>query len=153
MTRVWGSIWAPFLASLLLVGWLLEVAAGSSDGTWTVKHEAGRCALKGQCGKKSFFGGQLPCPDNSVAEVPDEDTRKKLVAICGDRWDNGAICCDGDQVCNAMKQPRSLHPWDMLTRTDQLPQYKPQACRIHHLFLPSLQGELLQSLLHLYLLA
>ena len=98
-------MWAPFIASLLLVAWLLEVATCSSDGNWTVNHEVGRCALKGQCGKKSFFGGQLPCPDNAVAEDPDEDTRKKLVAICGDKWDTGAICCDGDQVCDFMEQP------------------------------------------------
>ncbi|KAI4276572.1 MAG: hypothetical protein LQ337_002402 [Flavoplaca oasis] len=98
MTRVWGSMWTPFIASLLLAAWLLDVVTGSTDGNWTVKHEAGRCALKGQCGKKSFFGGQLPCPDNSVADDPEEDTRKKLVAICGDKWDDGAICCDGDQI-------------------------------------------------------
>lgn len=72
--------------------------AFASDGNWTEKHEAGRCAIKGQCGKKSFFGGELPCPDNSLAEDPDEDTRKKLVAICGESWKNGDICCDGDQV-------------------------------------------------------
>lgn len=127
MTRVWGSIWPPFVASLLLLGWLFEVAAGSSDSTWTAKHEAGRCALKGQCGKKSFFGGQLPCPDNSAAEVPNEDTRNKLVAICGDKWAKGAICCDDDQVCNNMNKPRSLHSCGMLIRTDRFPQYKSQA--------------------------
>ena len=95
---------APILASLVIVGWLLQLATGSNAGNWTVKHEAGRCALKGQCGKKSFFGGQLPCPDNSVAEKPDDGTRKKLVTICGDKWDEGAICCDGDQVYAAMKK-------------------------------------------------
>ncbi|KAI4102155.1 MAG: hypothetical protein L6R37_004520 [Teloschistes peruensis] len=75
-----------------------QTVIGSDDGSWTVKHEAGRCALKGQCGKKSFFGGQLPCPDNSVAGKPDDDTRKKLVAICGSKWNDGAICCDSDQI-------------------------------------------------------
>ncbi|KAL9027086.1 MAG: hypothetical protein Q9196_004340 [Gyalolechia fulgens] len=54
--------------------------------------------MRGQCGKKSFFGSQLPCPDNSVAQTPDDGTRKKLIAICGDKWDDGAICCDGDQI-------------------------------------------------------
>lgn len=72
-------------------------ALGSEDN-WTVKHEEGRCAMRGQCGKKSFFGGELPCPDNGLAEAPDEDTRTKLVAICGDDWNEGNVCCDEAQV-------------------------------------------------------
>lgn len=71
-----------------------------SEGNWTVKHEEGRCALRGQCGKKSFFGGELPCPDNGLAEEPDENTRTKLVAICGDDWSEGDVCCDEAQVDN-----------------------------------------------------
>lgn len=98
MTTPWGSTRASLLAILLFVFVLCRAAAVSIDGNWTIKHEAGRCALKGQCGKKSFFGGQLPCPDNSVAEEPGDATRKKLVAICGDKWDDGNICCDDDQV-------------------------------------------------------
>ena len=54
--------------------------------------------MKGQCGKKSFFGGQLPCPNNTLAEEPEDDIRKKLVDVCGDSWSEGNICCDGDQV-------------------------------------------------------
>ncbi|CAD6582982.1 MAG: hypothetical protein ASARMPREDX12_001140 [Alectoria sarmentosa] len=71
-----------------------------SEENWTVKHEEGRCAMRGQCGKKSFFGGELPCPDNGLAEEPDEDTRTKLVAICGDDWNEGDVCCDEAQVDN-----------------------------------------------------
>lgn len=73
-------------------------AALATDGSWTPKHEEGRCAIRGQCGKKSFFGGQLPCPDNEPAQQPERDTRAKLVAICGDRWSTGNVCCDVDQV-------------------------------------------------------
>ncbi|KAM0805412.1 niemann-pick C1 protein precursor [Usnea florida] len=65
-----------------------------------MKHEEGRCAMRGQCGKKSFFGGELPCPDNGLAEKPDDDTRTKLVAICGDDWSTGDVCCDQSQVDN-----------------------------------------------------
>ncbi|KAL8751749.1 MAG: hypothetical protein Q9184_005964 [Pyrenodesmia sp. 2 TL-2023] len=97
MTRPWGLVRVSLLASLFTF-LLCRAAAVSNDGNWTIKHEAGRCALKGQCGKKSFFGGQLPCPDNSVAEEPGDATRKKLVAICGDKWDDGKICCDDDQI-------------------------------------------------------
>ncbi|KAL9127586.1 MAG: hypothetical protein Q9217_003566 [Psora testacea] len=70
----------------------------ASDEAWTTKHEAGRCAIRGQCGKKSFFGGELPCPDNGMAEEPAKDTREKLVNICGDDWSKGEICCDNDQI-------------------------------------------------------
>lgn len=76
----------------------LYVNVLGSEGNWTVKHEEGRCAMRGQCGKKSFFGGELPCPDNGLAEEPDEGTRTKLVAICGDEWSEGNICCDEAQV-------------------------------------------------------
>lgn len=29
--------------------------------------EAGRCAMYDSCGRKSMFGGELPCPDNQLA--------------------------------------------------------------------------------------
>ena len=63
------------LASIPL---LLRVAATGAN--WTTKHEKGRCAIRGQCAKQSFLGGELPCPDNGLAEAPDTDTQKKLVA-------------------------------------------------------------------------
>ena len=77
---------------------VLCLNALGSEGNWTVKHEEGRCAMRGQCGKKSFFGGELPCPDNGLAENPDVATRTKLVAICGDDWSGGDVCCDEAQV-------------------------------------------------------
>lgn len=89
--------WPRLLLSITIIA-LLSVPASAGDGNWTVKHEKGICAMKGQCGKKSFFGGQLPCPDNTKAEKPDEDVRKKLVEICGDDWSEGSVCCDNDQV-------------------------------------------------------
>ena len=63
--------------------------------------------MKGQCGKKSFFGGELPCPDNSLAEEPEKEVRRKLVDICGDDWKEGALCCDEDQVMQ-VKPTRDL---------------------------------------------
>lgn len=82
----------------------LYVDVSANEGNWTEKHEAGRCAIRGQCGKKSFFGGELPCPNNGKAEAPDEDTRKKLVAICGDTWDDRDVCCDSAQVRSVQDQ-------------------------------------------------
>ncbi|KAF8448566.1 sterol-sensing domain of SREBP cleavage-activation-domain-containing protein [Terfezia claveryi] len=56
------------------------------------------CALRGQCGKKSFFGSQLPCPDNGPAEEPSEKVRRKLVELCGDQFREGPVCCEEEQI-------------------------------------------------------
>lgn len=61
-------------------------------------HEAGRCAIRGQCGKKSLFGGNLPCVDNGLAKDADASSRQKLVSLCGDKWSNTPVCCDEEQV-------------------------------------------------------
>lgn len=64
----------------------------------TPLHEAGRCSIRGTCGKKSFFGSELPCPDNGLAEEPDATVRKHLVDICGPKWTTGPVCCEDAQV-------------------------------------------------------
>ncbi|EYE92084.1 sphingolipid transporter NCR1 [Aspergillus ruber CBS 135680] len=61
-------------------------------------HEEGRCAIRGHCGKQSFFGGELPCPDNGLAEKPETPVRKKLVDLCGSKWEEGPVCCLEEQV-------------------------------------------------------
>ncbi|KAJ6155292.1 hypothetical protein N7470_005858 [Penicillium chermesinum] len=61
-------------------------------------HENGRCALRGQCGKQSFFGGELPCYDNELARQPDDPVRQKLVKLCGPKWQEGPICCESEQI-------------------------------------------------------
>jgi Niemann-Pick C1 protein len=84
--------------------WHLAAVAGlvavtlASGGAYTPKHEAGRCALRGNCGKTGFFGPELPCVDNEVAEEPEDEVRKQLVGICGPKWDSGPVCCAGEQV-------------------------------------------------------
>ncbi|KJZ74583.1 hypothetical protein HIM_05933 [Hirsutella minnesotensis 3608] len=85
---------APLLgaASLLLPG--LAAAIES----YTPKHEAGRCAFRGQCGKQSLFGKDLPCVDNGPAHDPDADLRKELVGLCGSEWSDRPVCCTLDQV-------------------------------------------------------
>ncbi|KAJ5569471.1 NPC intracellular cholesterol transporter 1-related protein 1 [Penicillium hispanicum] len=71
----------------------LVAAAGE-----TKIHEKGRCAIRGHCGKKSFFGGELPCPDNDLAHQPEDSARRKLVDLCGPRWEQGPICCHNEQI-------------------------------------------------------
>ncbi len=84
---------------LLCVALFISLGVADDEG-WTQKHEKGRCAIRGQCGKKSFFGGELPCPDNGLAKEPGDDVREKLVGICGEKWNEGSICCDDKQVSN-----------------------------------------------------
>ncbi|KAL2217316.1 cholesterol transport protein [Thermoascus aurantiacus ATCC 26904] len=81
----------PFVAGLAP---LLGVRAEGE----TRLHEKGHCAIRGHCGKKSFFGGDLPCPDNGLAEEPDATVRQKLVALCGSKWAEGPVCCKDEQV-------------------------------------------------------
>ncbi|KAF6842989.1 Niemann-Pick type C-related protein 1 [Colletotrichum musicola] len=85
------------LWKLLGAGGLLLAGLASAE-PYTPKHEAGRCAMRGHCGSKSFFGKQLPCVDNGPAQDPDEKLRQQIVDLCGEKWNSGPVCCDADQV-------------------------------------------------------
>jgi len=97
------------LSQLVTAGGLLFLAGlGSASDEpgqkpLTPKHEAGRCALRGQCGSKSLFGGQLPCVDNNPAEEPDDKLRQELVDLCGPKWSTGPVCCIAEQVATLKK--------------------------------------------------
>ncbi|ROV90169.1 hypothetical protein VSDG_08769 [Cytospora chrysosperma] len=86
------------LTALVAAGALALASLGEADQLYTPKHEAGRCAIRDHCGKKSFFGKELPCVDNGLAEEPDQDLRKQLVDLCGPKWNDGPVCCTSDQV-------------------------------------------------------
>ncbi|CUS49613.1 LAQU0S24e00320g1_1 [Lachancea quebecensis] len=64
------------------------------------------CSIYGSCGKKSLFGGELPCP---VAEtfVPDplsESELQSLIELCGEEWRGvNQVCCNGAQIENLRK--------------------------------------------------
>ena len=77
----------------------LVFASLAQGEPYTPKHESGRCAIRGHCGSKSFFGKQLPCPDNGLAEEPDQKLRDQLVDLCGPKWSEGPVCCNLEQVC------------------------------------------------------
>lgn len=76
---------------------LVDTAVCADDG-WTAKHEPGRCAMRGHCGKDGWFGSELPCPDNGPPEELEDEVRQKLVDICGDKWSNGPVCCTEYQI-------------------------------------------------------
>ena len=81
-----------YLSALLA---FLSIARGE---LLTPIHEAGRCAIRGQCGKQSFFGGDLPCLDNGKAKDPSAEVKEKLVGLCGNKWNDTAVCCEEEQV-------------------------------------------------------
>jgi len=79
---------------------LLSIFIGSAlaGPDLTTKHEKGRCAIRGHCGKQGFFGSDLPCPDNGLAKKPEEDVKKALIEVCGDAWSDSDVCCNKEQL-------------------------------------------------------
>ncbi len=112
-----GTRWSVFRnAEAMRSSWQLATAIGLLFVTealcepYSPIHEAGRCSIRGNCGKKSLFGKPLPCPDNGLAEEPADDMRKELVELCGSKWSKGPVCCDGDQVVHSVVfQYLSMH--------------------------------------------
>ncbi|EED21029.1 patched sphingolipid transporter (Ncr1), putative [Talaromyces stipitatus ATCC 10500] len=92
------------IAAGLLCSMLFFVVAAQGE---TTIHEPGRCAIRGHCGKKNIFGGELPCPDNGLARDPDDAVREKLVSLCGSKWSEGSVCCEEEQV-DALKKNLKL---------------------------------------------
>lgn len=70
----------------------------------TVESKQGaKCAIYGNCGKKSFFGSELPCPVSSDfrPEPVSSDDINFLVSVCGEEWRNATeLCCTKEQVTN-----------------------------------------------------
>lgn len=97
------AAWIPLVTGLVMIQASLVTAT-----TYTEVHEEGRCAIRGHCGKKSFFGGELPCPDNGHAEEPEDSTRDKLVKLCGPKWAEGPVCCRDEQVRSYIKLLHAL---------------------------------------------
>ncbi|KAL4081933.1 patched family-domain-containing protein [Scleroderma yunnanense] len=59
----------------------------------------GRCAMRGSCGTKGWFGQQLPCPyDGPPVQPEDSRARDLLVSICGEEYAQGPSCCTSEQV-------------------------------------------------------
>ncbi|KAI1662116.1 multidrug efflux transporter AcrB transmembrane domain-containing protein [Daldinia decipiens] len=92
--------------SILVAGALLLVSTAAAGELYTPKHEAGRCAIRGHCGKKSFFGKQVPCVDNELATTPDPEFSKEIESLCGPKWKDSKVCCNADQL-QALKSEMS----------------------------------------------
>ncbi|EJS41304.1 ncr1p [Saccharomyces arboricola H-6] len=78
------------LWAIALVGQLIQLVQAT-----------GTCAMYGNCGKKSIFGTELPCPAQPSFEPPalSDETSKLLVEVCGEEWKEVRhTCCTKDQV-------------------------------------------------------
>ncbi|PPQ68840.1 hypothetical protein CVT26_001674 [Gymnopilus dilepis] len=58
----------------------------------------GKCAMRGSCGKKGFFGKPLPCPYDGPPIETDEKTKSLLKDVCGPELVNTPTCCTADQL-------------------------------------------------------
>ncbi|ODV84092.1 hypothetical protein CANARDRAFT_202013 [[Candida] arabinofermentans NRRL YB-2248] len=96
-----------YLLSLLLCAIANAAEADQSQSTLlselvtpiTPIHEPGYCAMYGVGGRKSFFGADLPQPNNIKAPVPTEEEHKLLLSICGESWEGiSTQCCNLAQL-------------------------------------------------------
>lgn len=86
------------LSSVATLAVALAAQICSAASPPTEIHEAGRCAIRGHCGKQGWFGADLPCPDNGKATTPSDELRESLVDLCGPKWKKSDVCCNEEQV-------------------------------------------------------
>ncbi|QLQ79247.1 hypothetical protein HG537_0B05940 [Torulaspora globosa] len=83
---------------------LLACIAGLCNA---IRAAGAKCAMYDDCGKKSAFGSELPCPvfDPKFSPDPASDELIDLVVeICGEEWRNETeLCCTMNQVENLKK--------------------------------------------------
>ncbi|KAK9463600.1 sterol-sensing domain of SREBP cleavage-activation-domain-containing protein [Lipomyces oligophaga] len=87
------------IATLVVCSTLIHAAI-------TEIHAEGTCAMYKNCGKKSFFGAELPCPYNGPAVLLDSEGSADLIDICGPHWGNTPVCCDVIQLENLRQNLR-----------------------------------------------
>ncbi|KAG6911630.1 hypothetical protein DXG01_007880 [Tephrocybe rancida] len=58
----------------------------------------GRCVMRDSCGKRGFFGKDLPCPYDGPPVEPGDSARELLVQVCGSEFAEGPTCCTTNQV-------------------------------------------------------
>ncbi|GAA6005586.1 hypothetical protein JCM10207_005259 [Rhodosporidiobolus poonsookiae] len=76
---------------------LPALASPPTDPTFS--RERGRCAIRDSCGRKSTFGGEIPCPDNALATPHDDDQAytSLLAQVCGEDFVT-TTCCTAGQL-------------------------------------------------------
>ncbi|CAR21118.1 sphingolipid transporter [Lachancea thermotolerans CBS 6340] len=97
------------VARCLLVPVIVSNAVLAGDSFFGISFANSKpasCSIYGSCGKKSLFGGELPCPvtEDFVPDPLSEAERESLVDLCGEEWkDVNQVCCNGAQIENLRK--------------------------------------------------
>lgn len=73
-------------------------------------HTPGTCAMYDNCGKKSIFGAQLPCPGPLEAQKPSSEARELLESVCGAEFSSRLVCCTLDQLKNLESNLKKVDP-------------------------------------------
>ncbi|GAA5892535.1 hypothetical protein JCM6882_005641 [Rhodosporidiobolus microsporus] len=63
----------------------------------TFSRRPGLCAMRDSCGRKSAFGGEIPCPDNGEATSHEGDAvyLATLAQVCGEDFESTTCCTQG----------------------------------------------------------
>lgn len=105
--KLFGLYWIWLLLSLAHYSNAAQKLLTSSE---KVTHEPGYCSMYDNCGKKSFFGAQLPCPANIKAVKPLGESKLLLNKICGDDFPTDRVCCSHDQLINLESNLKKVDP-------------------------------------------
>lgn len=73
-------------------------------------HQPGRCSIYGNCGKKLFFGAQLPCPVDQEAVAPSPESAQLLQKICGADFPTDRVCCSYEQLVSLELNLKRVDP-------------------------------------------
>lgn len=76
----------------------------------TMLHEVGMCVMYDNCGKKSIFGSELPCVNNTEAVEPSQKSIDILDRICGNDFPKERVCCSEKQLVNLETNLKKVDP-------------------------------------------
>lgn len=95
-----ACFWTLLLAHILV--------ASASTGPL---RKNGYCAMFDSCGKKSVFGKQLPCANNTRAVAPLDASLEILGRICGADFDlTHGVCCSYNQLVTLEENLKKAEP-------------------------------------------
>lgn len=88
----------------------INYASSSSSPLGDSLHEAGRCAMYDNCGKRSIFGAPLPCPTNQKALPPSPEVLDILHRVCGADFPAQNVCCLMEQLTKLEDNLKKVDP-------------------------------------------
>lgn len=76
----------------------------------TIVRQDGVCAMYDNCGKKSIFGNELPCYNNTDAVIPSNESIGILNRVCGKDFPMEKVCCSEKQLINLETNLKKVDP-------------------------------------------